>query len=75
MSFIDEVKQESKGTGQKCLTCKILEAMDPVEAEEISIVLADSSIQTEPIVRVMNRRGIEIGSSSVRKHRLRCVLS
>ena len=75
MSFADEVKAESRGTGQKCSTCKAIEAMDPVEAEEITAVMADRSIQTEPIVRVLNKRGIDIGSSSVRKHRMRCVVS
>lgn len=75
MSFFDEVKSESRGTGQKCSTCKFLEAMKPDEADEIKAVLADKSVPTEPIVRALNRRGIEIGSSSIRKHRMRCVLS
>lgn len=75
MSFADEVAAENKGTGQACRTCTILETMPVEQADEIRSVLADRNIPTEPIVRAMNNRGIVIGSSAVRKHRLRCVVS
>jgi hypothetical protein len=75
MSFADEVNAENRGTGQRCRTCVLLEKLDPVTADEIRTVLADSSIPTEPIVRAMNNRGLHIGSNAVRKHRLRCGVS
>lgn len=75
MSFADEVKAENKGTGQRCRTCMILEQLDPTEAAEITTVLADRNIPTEPIVRAMNNRGLDIGSNAIRKHRNRCVIS
>jgi len=75
MSFADEVKAENRGTGQRCRTCVILEQLDPNEAAEIVAVLEDKTVPTEPIVRAMNNRGLDISSNAVRKHRLRCVLS
>lgn len=75
MSFADEVKAENKGTGQRCRTCVLLEQIDSKDAAEIAAVLADRNIPTEPIVRAMNNRGLNIGGSAVRKHRLRCVVS
>lgn len=75
MSFADEVKAENKGTGQRCRTCVLLEQINPKDAAEIAAVLADRNIPTEPIVRAMNNRGLNIGGSAVRKHRLRCVVS
>lgn len=75
MSFADEVKAENRGTGQRCRTCLLLEQMKPEDAAEINSVLADRNVPTEPIVRALNNRGIDIGSSAIRKHRLRCVIS
>jgi hypothetical protein len=75
MSFADEVKAENRGTGQRCRTCLLLEQMKPEDATEINSVLADRNVPTEPIVRALNNRGIDIGSSAIRKHRLRCVIS
>lgn len=75
MGFIDEVKSESRNTGHKCRTCQLLGQLEPDDAAEIAAVMADKNIQTEPIVRALNNRGIDIGSNSVRKHRLRCVVS
>lgn len=75
MSFADEVKAENRGTGQRCRTCQLLEQMKPEDAAEINAVLADRNVPTEPIVRALNNRGLEIGSSAIRKHRLRCVIS
>ena len=75
MSFADEVKAENRGTGQRCRTCVLLEQLDPIEAAEIAAVLADKTVPTEPIVRAMNNRGLDISGNAVRKHRLRCVIS
>lgn len=75
MSFADEVKAENRGTGQRCRTCTMLDQLDPKDSAEIAAVLADRNIPTEPIVRAMNNRGLDIGGSAVRKHRLRCVIS
>jgi len=75
MSFADEVKKENRGTGQRCRTCVLLEQLDPTEAAEIVAVLNDKTVPTEPLVRAMNNRGLDVSSNAVRKHRLRCVLS
>lgn len=75
MSFADEVKAENRGTGQKCRMCLLLEQLDQEDVTEITAVLADRSIPTEPIARALNNRGLEIGATSVRKHRVRCVVS
>ena len=75
MSFADEVKKENRGTGQRCRTCVLLEQLDPAEAAEIVAVLNDKTVPTEPLVRAMNNRGLDVSSNAVRKHRLRCVLS
>ncbi len=75
MSFADEVKKENRGTGQQCRTCLLLGQLDPTEAAEIVAVLNDKTVPTEPLVRAMNNRGLDVSSNAVRKHRLRCVLS
>ena len=75
MSFADEVKAENRGTGQRCRTCLLLEQLPADEAAEIVAVLNDKTIPTEPITRALNNRGLDVSGNSVRKHRLRCVIS
>lgn len=75
MSFADEVREQSRGTGQQCRTCALLAQLPADEAAEIRAVMADPTVQTEPLTRALNNRGIQISGNAVRKHRSRCVIS
>ena len=75
MGFMDEVKAETRLSGTACKTCRLLARLDADDRADIDAVLADAEIPTSPIVRALNKRGIDIGISALSRHRSNCVVA
>lgn len=71
MGFADEVRAQTR-TGKQCKMCTYLAEMSDKDRAEIDEVMGDTSIPTSPIVRALNRRGIDVHQSTVYRHRQQC---
>lgn len=72
MGFAEEVDAEQRKPGSRCKTCVELARMDPEVRAEIEAVINDPLVNTIPIVRALNKRGVDIGVSGMQRHRSKC---
>jgi hypothetical protein len=68
MSFLEEAAAESHQPSKRCKMCDALTEMDPAFRLEV-LEAFSSPLEASAIARALRKRGIEIGESSVRKHR------
>lgn len=75
MTFADEVDAQIKSQGGSCKMCLILESMNSEDRIDIQTVLSDDSFPSAPVQRALKARGIEIGVTTLKKHRVNCDIS
>ena len=69
--FLDEVKAEGRLGGTACFVAILLASLDEKERDEIVQVLDDPALQATAITRALNKRGHEIQSDPIGRHRRR----
>ena len=71
MLFVDEVKSEDVGRGGTCAVGLLLGAVDEETRDEFVAVLANGTWPGTAITRALNKRGHDITTQSVVRHRRR----
>lgn len=73
MGLIEEVEQAQSAhrVGGVCGVRRLLESMDPAEADELREILAEpkSRYMDKVVWRVLQTRGIDIGEQAIARHR------
>lgn len=68
-SILDEFKASAATSGPSCAMGRILADMTKEDREHTKIALADVTIQSPAIARVLKNRGHTVGNETVRRHR------
>lgn len=58
MSFLDDIKAETRRTGFPCCVKKALDALNTTDAADLRAALADPTIPATNIARALTKRGI-----------------
>lgn len=66
MSLKEEVSAE---VTQKCVMARLRNALSPEEYSDLEELIADASVSTTAIKRVLDRRGLGVARSSLNVHR------
>jgi hypothetical protein len=71
MGLLEEVGQAQAAhrVGGVCGIKRVLETLDPADADDLRAVLDDQSIMHTVISRVLNARGHEVGRKTIENHR------
>lgn len=69
MGLLDEIRQEPVRAVHVCSVAKILGDLEPAERKDLEQALADEGIPHSAIVRVLNRRGLNMHEKRLAAHR------
>ena len=71
MSLLGEVRQAQAAhrVGGVCGIRRVLERLDPAEAEELRVAMDDPAIMHSTIARVLKSREFDVGDQTVARHR------
>lgn len=71
MGLLGEVQQAqaSHKVGGICGVHRVLERLDPVEADELRVAMDDPSIMHSVLSKVLKTRGFDVADQTVSRHR------
>lgn len=69
MGLLDEIKQAQPQIGGRCSVPVLLDSLPKDDRADVETALADATIPSTVIAKVLGNHGHRIGASSLQRHR------
>ena len=69
MTLLDDIKAETTGAGPRCTVALLLAGLTDDDRADLTAALANPSIPSSAIHRVLHKRGYAIADTTLHRHR------